>query len=143
MKFRISLVLVTMIIALIVGTGLFRYYRTQMATLFEVQVPFDFRVGGSHLSAGHYRIFHAGSQLIFFQRDDGKANAWIPVVVSDAPPGKSASKLVFNQYGNQYFLSQVWAAKDNQRHDCLPSRTERILAASQHRSGEVAVMAQH
>jgi hypothetical protein len=141
MKSRISIVLATAIIAFIVGTGLSRYSRTQMDTLFEVQVPFDFRVGSSHLSAGHYRIFHAGSQLIFFQRDDGKANAWIPVTVSDTPPGRSASQLVFNQYENQYFLSQVWTAKDNQRRDCFPSRSEQILSASQHRSGEVTVMA--
>ena len=141
MKFRISIVLATMIVAFIVGTGLYRYSRTQMDTLFEVQVPFDFRVGSSHLSAGHYRIFHAGSQLIFFQRDDGKANAWIPVTVSDTP-GKSASQLVFNQYENQYFLSQVWTAKDNQRHDCFPSRSEQVLLARQHRSGEVTVMAE-
>ena len=140
MKSRISIVLATTI-AFIVGTGLSLYSQTQMATLFKVHVPFDFRVGSSHLSAGHYRIFHAGSHLIFFQRDDGKANAWIPVMVSDTPPGNSSSKLVFNQYGNQYFLSQVWTAEDSQRHDCIPSRSEQILLASRHRSGEVTVVA--
>ncbi|HVP49939.1 MAG TPA: hypothetical protein VMT56_01825 [Candidatus Bathyarchaeia archaeon] len=140
MKARIGIVLATMIVAFIVGEGLHRYSWTHIHTLIEVQVPFDYRVGSSHLSAEHYRIFHASSQLIIIQRHDGKANTWIRVLVSNTPPGKAASKLDFNQYGNQYFLSQVWRAKDNQRYDCLPSLSERALLAIQHRPGQVTVM---
>lgn len=130
-------------IVFIVGASPFLYSQTQMTTLFNVQVPFDFRVGSSHLSAGHYRVLHVGSHLILFQRDDGKAQGLIPVLVSDRPLGESASKLVFNRYGDQYFLSQVWTAKDSQRHDCFPSQSEQIVLANQQRSGEVTVAAKH
>ena len=140
MKSRISIALATMIV-FILGTSLSLYSQTQVTTLFKVQVPFDFRVGSSHLSAGHYTVFHVGSHLVLFQRNDGKATALIPVMVSDTPSGKSASKLVFNRYGNKYFLSQVWTAEDSQRHDSFPSQSEQIVLASQQRSGEVTVMA--
>ncbi len=142
MKARISIVLATMV-AFILGTSLSLHSQTQVTTLFKVQVPFDFRVGSSHLSAGHYSVLHVGSHWILVQRSDGKANGLIPVIVSSTPSGKSASKLVFNKYGNQYFLSQVWTEEDSQRHDCFPSQSEQILLASQHRSGEVTVMAKH
>lgn len=140
MKARISIVVATLI-AFIVGASVFLYSQTQMTTLFSVQVPFDFRVGSSHLSAGHYRVLHVGSHLILLQRDDGKAQGLIPVMVSDRPSGESASKLVFNRYGDQYFLSQVWTAEDGQRHDCFPSQSEEIVLANQQRSGEVTVAA--
>ncbi len=139
MKSRIHMLLVT--VAFILGTGLVLHSQTQLSTLFRAQVPFDFRVGNSHLSAGQYTVFHVGSHWILVQRSDGKANALIPVMVSRSDADKSATKLVFNKYGNQYFLSQVWTEEDSQRHDCFPSQSEQILLASQHRSGEVTVMA--
>ncbi len=139
MKARISVVVAT--IAFIVGTGLCVYSQTQMTTLFSVQVPFDFRVGSSHLSAGHYRVLHAGSHLVLLQKDDGKAQGMIPVTVSNVPSREPVSKLVFNRYGDQYFLSQMWTAEDSQRHDCFPSQSELIVSASRQRSGEVTVVA--
>jgi len=142
MKPRIGIVLAT-VIAFILGTSLSLRSQTQVTTLFKVQVPFDFRVGGSHLSAGHYTVFHVGSRLIMLQRSDGKATSLLPVIVSNVPAGESASKLVFNRYGNQYFLSQVWTEQDSQKHECFQSRSEQILLASQHRSGTVTVVAKH
>ena len=38
------------------------------------------------------------------------------------------SKLVFNRYGDQYFLSQVWMAGSDTGRDLSPSRNERNLA---------------
>ena len=140
MKSRIALVLATMI-ALIMGTSESLRSQTQITTLFKVQVPFDFRVGSSHLSAGHYRVLHVGSHLIQFQRDDGKANGLIPVMVTNTRFDIEGSKLVFNRYGNQYFLSQVWTAEDSQRHNCFPSQAEQNLLMSQKRSASVTVTA--
>ena len=140
MKPRIGIVLAT-VIAFILGTSLSLRSQTQVTTLFKVQVPFDFRVESSHFSAGHYTVFHVGSQLIMLQRSDGKATSLSPVIVSNAPAEKLASKLVFNRYGNQYFLSQVWTAEDSQKHECFQSRSEQILLASQHSSGTVTVVA--
>jgi hypothetical protein len=37
-------------------------------------------------------------------------------------------KLVFNRYGNQYFLSQVWAAGSDSGHQLRPSKAEREIA---------------
>ncbi len=140
MKSRIHMLLVT--VAFILGTGLVLHSQTQLSTLFRVQVPFDFRVGNSHLSAGQYTVFHVGSRWILVQRSDGKASALIPVMVSRSAVDKSATKLVFNKYGNQYFLAQVWTENDSQRHDCFQSRSEQILLVNQRRTGTITVVAE-
>ena len=138
MKARIQIVLVT--VAFVLGTGLLLNSQTQITTLFTVQVPFDFRVGNSHLAAGRYTVSHIGTQLIMLQRSDGTANAVIPVMVSSTAAGRSATKLVFNKYGNLYFLSQVWTHHDTQRHDCFRSRSEQSLLAT--RTATVAAVAE-
>lgn len=140
MKSRISIVLATMV-AFVLGTSVALYAQTQITTLFKVEVPFEFRVGNAHLAAGHYTVFHVGSQWILFQSSDGKATALAPVIVSSASANHSSSKLVFNNYGDLYFLSQVWTEGDDQKHECFPSRTEQTLLASQRRSGTTTVVA--
>lgn len=140
MKSRISIVLVTM--ALVLGTSGILYAQGQINTLFNVAVPFEFRVGSAHLSAGNYTVFHVGSKWILFQSEDRKATALAPVMVSSAPTGRSASRLVFSRYGDMYFLSQVWTEEeDDQMHECHKSTAEQALLAGQRRSGTTTVAA--
>lgn len=141
MKSRISIVL-TIVVAFILGMSVALQAQTQITTLFKVEVPFDFRVGSTHLAAGHYTVFHVGNQWILFQSSDGKATAMVPVIVSNAPADQAASKLIFNNYGDRHFLAQVWTEGDGQKHDCFQSRTEQMLLASQRRSGTATVVAQ-
>ncbi len=125
--------------ALVLGTPLALYAQGQMSTLFKVAVPFEFRLGNAHLPAGNYTVFHVGSKWILLQSEDGKATALAPVMVSSAPAGQSASKLVFNRYGNLYFLSQVWTEEDDQMHECHKSVAEQTLLTSQQRPGTTTV----
>lgn len=140
MKSRISIVL-AIVVAFVPGMSMALHAQTQVTTLFKVEVPFEFRVGNAHLAAGHYTVFHVGSQWILFQSSDAKATAMVPVIVSKAPADQSASKLVFSNYGDLHFLSQVWTEVDSQRHECFPSRTEQTLLASHSRSGTATVVA--
>ncbi len=139
MKSRIGIMLASM--ALVLGTSLALYAQGQTNTLFKVAVPFEFRLGSAHLSAGNYTVFHVGSKWILFQSEDRKATALAPVMMSSAPAGRSASKLVFNRYGSLYFLSQVWTEEDDQMHECHKSLAEQTLLASQPRSGTTTVAA--
>lgn len=139
MKSRISIVLATM--AFVLGTSGALPAQTQIAALFKVTVPFEFRVGSAHLSAGHYTVFHIGSKWIMLQKSDGTATALAPVMVSSAPTGQSVSRLVFSRYGDLYFLSQVWTADDDQMHECHKSLAEQTLLASQPLSGTTTVAA--
>jgi hypothetical protein len=71
---------------------------TQVARAQEamvVDIPFAFTAGSATLPAGEYRV----------QKLD-RNSAVLLIHCWDA----RESKLVFNRYGNRYFLSQVWNA---------------------------------
>jgi hypothetical protein len=79
-------------------------------------VPFDFTVGKSNLKAGSYSIKRMNGNALAIRSDDGSVN-----VVVNAPLGigsrdyKAGERLVFNRYGNEYFLTQVWFTSDSGR----------------------------
>jgi hypothetical protein len=69
-------------------------------------IPFSFHVGRDILPAGKYDVNEiAGSaiRLLSVSRDSAAAIGTIPIWNAD---GK-VSKLVFNRYGNDYFLSEI------------------------------------
>jgi hypothetical protein len=98
--------------------------------LFRVDVPFAFVAEGVHLPAGQYSVYHPGDPyLIVIEKDDGRARAMAYVHPSATSASESSTKLVFNKYGDQYFLSQVWTEPDQEVHQCFRCRAERMLMA--------------
>jgi hypothetical protein len=67
-------------------------------------MPFNFTVGNQVLPAGTYTILQVRDDLIEIQDEDGSA-----VLSADYPHSNllNHADLVFNRYGNQYFLRQV------------------------------------
>jgi hypothetical protein len=93
--------------------------------LFRVDIPFAFVVGDTHLPAGHYHVYHPGDPyFVVIEREDGKARAMVYVHPSATHPSGTSAKLVFNKYGIQHFLSQVWAENDPQVHYCFKGKME-------------------
>jgi hypothetical protein len=108
--------------------------------LFRVNVPFAFVAGGVHLPPGQYHVYHPGDPyLIVIEKDDGRARAMEYVHPSTADPSSSNTKLVFNKYGDQYFLSQVWTERDLEVHHCFKCRMEKALMAQSPRPQPVVV----
>ena len=74
-----------------------------------VKIPFDFTVGSTSFTAGDYAVRPqlAHSVLSLQSGDDRSA---IMALTLDVQSTKRVSQgtLVFNQYGDRYFLSQVW-----------------------------------
>jgi hypothetical protein len=77
----------------------------------RANVPFDFYVGNSKMSAGEYTIKQSnyGSGQLLVQKKDGHNSAY---AFSDSAAPKSSDssgKLVFHRYNNEYFLSEIWS----------------------------------
>lgn len=109
--------------------------------LLRVDIPFAFVAGGVHLPAGQYSVYHPGDPyLVVIEKDDGRARAMAYVHPSAINPDESSTKLVFNKYGDQYFLSQVWTEPDQQIHHCFQCRAEQKLLA-QARKRQLVVVA--
>jgi hypothetical protein len=82
----------------------------------EVSIPFDFSAGKAALKAGTYGFKRMAGNAIAISTADGK-----PIALVNAPltigsrDFKAGERLVFNKYGEDYFLSQVWLTVDSGR----------------------------
>ncbi|HVO82070.1 MAG TPA: hypothetical protein VMT28_15145 [Terriglobales bacterium] len=114
--------------------------QAQEQMLFRVNVPFKFIAGGVHMSPGEYLAFHSTPTIIRLVREDGRATAWIPVKPSPVASEGITNQVVFNRYGETYFLAQVKTGNDRQVHECFKCRGEQTLAA-QYRASEVKTVA--
>lgn len=103
----------------------------QAQTAEKVQIPFDFSAGSTKLPAGVYtvnRITNASACLVL-RNINGRAAAIILTQESlhdNAQP--SLARMVFNRYGDVYFLSQVWLSSRDAGHQVPVSRDERRLS---------------
>src|SRR5271156_4598796 len=88
------------VIALILLAGLCTAGSLQ-AQSHEVRanVPFDFTVGGKHLPAGNY-------SFVSDRNDDARIEV-LSMTFDTEKPAANYSRLVFNKYGDQYFLSEI------------------------------------
>src|SRR5437667_6954154 len=84
--------------------------RSQDAGTISVNIPFDFAVSGKTLSAGQYYLQQSTNGVVTqIRRRDKTQGVYLPQTYPvQGSEIQAESKLVFNRYGNQYFLSQVW-----------------------------------
>lgn len=129
MKSRINIALATTI-ALILGTPMAVRAQTQSTKIFDVETPFEFTVGKNRLPAGHYTVSRLGSNFLLFRSHDGKATAMASMMAT-VDADESASKVLFNKYGDVYFLSEVRRQADHHhlRYACNQSDAEKKLAS--------------
>ena len=67
-------------------------------------IPFDFTVGNTWMPAGEYTITSPTGTVLALKSGNHTA---LVVSIQAFEESKSGSKLVFNRYGNQYFLHEV------------------------------------
>lgn len=97
-----------------------------------VSIPFEFVVGDMTLPAGDYDIQHPSAgrpELLLIHRTDGSASAFVLTMAVEANAWQPESKLLFNHYGDRYFLSQIWAAGERLGRELYKSRAEKELAS--------------
>ena len=92
--------------ALLAAAGLY----AQSSRTLVANVPFGFHVGSVALPAGEYTVDpQAAPGVVRLVSADHKSVAMIATFATQAPKYNEQGKLVFNRYGDNYFLSQVWA----------------------------------
>jgi hypothetical protein len=112
--------------------------RAQKIPLLRVNVPFEFIAGSDHLPPGHYRLSREATGVVMLWREDGPETTFLNVM----PPSESSaqtSNLVFNRYGETYFLAHINATTLRQAYECYKSSRERELAAQYRASGGITV----
>jgi hypothetical protein len=108
-------------------------------------IPFDFSVGGQKLPAGKYWINRAqpsnGDLVIQIRSMDGHSNATRLTIPKSGFDPVQTSALVFNRYGDEYFLSEIWVAGGVTGRELTKSRAERELARKTQDNGIAALNA--
>ena len=99
-----------------------------------VEVPFNFQIAADNLPAGDYLIepiSFGGAQLYFrllLSSKDGQTRKIVPTLPIQSATIQEKSKLIFNRYGNQYFLAEVWVAGSDIGREFRRSSAEKRLA---------------
>ena len=90
--------------------------QAQAPSKVEVNIPFEFSAGTKTLQPGVYSIKRLSGNYLTLRSVDGKS-----AVILNAPlnltslDDKAGERMVFNKYGNQYYLSQIWLTVDTGR----------------------------
>lgn len=94
----------------------------------EVNIPFQFHAGNAKLPAGNYRIHVLDdSDLTVMEiiSMDGSTSALFQVQQAEANTDPAKSELIFNKYGNRYFLAKLFDAGNRDGSEVVKSTYEK------------------
>jgi len=77
----------------------------------EANIPFEFHAGNAKLPAGKYfvrMLDDSDLRIMEIRSANGKTSALFEVQESEANSTPAKSELIFNKYGNRYFLSELF-----------------------------------
>jgi hypothetical protein len=97
-------------------------------------VPFNFSVGNKLLPAGNYTFISEKQDQILIRSSDQSQFAVLTRTADENPTTWTDGKLIFNKYGDQYFLSEVLCSTAALNVDIPASKTERN---AQHQMAEL------
>jgi hypothetical protein len=110
----------------------------QIIDTLEANIPFQFHAGNTKLPPGNYSIHMLeNSDLKFMEitSADGSTSALFEVHETDASSAPAKSELIFNKYGNRYFLSKLFDEGN-------PSGNEVVESAYEKKVSQAAAEAQ-
>ena len=95
-----------------------------LKTVAEVDVPFAFHTPQQTLPAGKYVLDRESANLLLL-KGSGSAKGF--VIVHDAINNKAPARgfVVFQRYGDTYYLRQIWTAGNSIGFECPKGKGER------------------
>lgn len=100
----------------------------QIAGSMEADIPFQFHAGDAKLPAGKYvvrMLDDSDLKTMEISRADGSVAALFQVHSAEANSTPRKSELIFNKYGNRYFLAKVFDEGDSNGSQLVESNYEK------------------
>lgn len=95
----------------------------------KADIPFAFYAGETQLPAGTYELERAGSDVYkIFNR--GENSVFFGTIGVTDLSAQQSGKLIFQRYGNDYILSEMWWPGQSNGRKALPTGIEREAAAN-------------
>jgi len=121
----------TLITIWLLFTAATLFAQTESQRLMKVNIPFAFSVEDHSMPAGEYLVLTVTPERsIRIVSADGKHSATVNTLPNYAKSPSETSRLVFHNYGDEYFLSQVWTAGQNVARNPLSSKRAMEIASS-------------
>jgi hypothetical protein len=96
----------------------------------RANIPFTFAVNDQAFPAGTYtveRICQSSSNCLRLRGAANSASVIFFTLPAKPISGSEQPRLVFNRYGDEYFLTQVWSGIDGASYRLHKCRRERVL----------------
>jgi hypothetical protein len=92
-----------------------------------IQVPFDFQIGEQELPAGKYEIKRNSqtSALLLIQSTERKTSVFVSTTQDGLSEKTARGSMIFNKYGERYFLSKITLRGYKNGYALPKSKTER------------------
>lgn len=120
--------------SLAIGFASFPAHAQLESQTVSVNVPFGFELGSRHLAPGRYIVSRPLADIIVFR--SGSDVAMIVTHGGQSIKATKSSKIVFDRYGDHYFLRQIWfTPQDNTYMECSESKAEKQAKRSDLASG--------
>jgi len=100
------------------------------STTVKAVIPFAFQVGSQHMPAGTYDIDLLSPQQVLL-RGPGHSSGFVMVHSAEVLQARNTGTIVFDRYGNKYFLHQIWTAGSRTGRECVKSNAEKEILLSQ------------
>jgi hypothetical protein len=96
----------------------------------KVSVPFDFMVGKQTFPAGEYTVapMPMSLNIMLLRNHAGEVLTVIQTNPAESRERVSSAKLVFHQYGGEYFLTQIWETGSDFGQQLIKSSSEIEMA---------------
>ena len=103
----------------------------QETTRLKADIPFSFHVGKSAMTAGSYGLQgdSARGGILTMRSDSGSGTVIFNTIPDSTSRPTDNAKLVFNKYGEEYFLSEVWTPNSTRFATLAKPRKELDLVA--------------
>lgn len=123
--------LVVLSIALVFAAMIYpQQTHAQIIGTMEADIPFQFHAGNTKLPAGKYfvrMVDDSNLTLIEISRPDGSVAVLLQVRQADANSVPPKSELVFNRYGDKYFLEKLFDEGESSGSQVVESSYEKKL----------------
>jgi hypothetical protein len=103
--------------------------QAQSTNQMKANIPFQFNIGNQTLPAGEYTVRYvnqnSGKTALLFKSADGRTSRIVNMLPAQRMDAQLKASIVFHQYGDSYFLSEVWTGADEYGLALPKSRAER------------------
>jgi hypothetical protein len=104
--------------------------QAQIVGNLEADIPFQFHAGNTELPPGKYIIHvldNSDLTIMEISSADGKMSALFDVRDAQAKSEPAGNELIFNKYGNRYFLAKVFDESNPSGSAVIESRYEKRI----------------